>query len=223
MRLSRGSERQARKDAREQLEARWKINSKPSEEGWPSTPLDLERVGGNSTSLNTFDALGRPETMAVRGKRMRIAPREIVRYTIELGNKVRRWRNKKEISGKDVMEILGIALELTNDPAYAAARKAMIRHGLDTGGLKRGFANLRRRHHEPPGLSCAEDIDWYRKAGYSLREAVEYVVANEGIPGTCFSNAVDKVRKAYAEREQFKAEQSRYLDELGVRNPHKRG
>jgi hypothetical protein len=170
------------------------------EEGWPPTPLDLELRGNNSASLNTFDRLGNPVTMAVRGKPMWIAEQEIVRYNVELGDKVKSWKNKKEISGKDVMEILGLALMLTNDPAYAAARKAMIRHRLDTGGLKRAFSNLHRRHHEPPERSCTEDISWYLKEGYSLTEAAEHVVADHGIPGTTFSSTVDKVRKAYAKR-----------------------
>jgi hypothetical protein len=205
----------ARKDARKQLEARWKANCRPSAEGWPPTPLDLEGRGENSANLNTFDPLGNPITMAVSGKRMWIAPRVIVRYCIELGNKVRGWKNKKEVSGEDVMEILEIALMLTNDPAYAAARKAMIRHRIDIGGLKRGLLNLHRRHHEPPERFCTERISWYLKEGYSLREAAEHVVADEGIPGNSFLDAVDKVRKAYAKREQHEAERQQYLHELG--------
>jgi hypothetical protein len=177
--------------------------------------LDLEGRGENSANLNTFDPLGNPITMAVSGKRMWIAPGEIVRYCRELGTKVRGWENKKEISGQDVREILGIALMLTNDPAYAAARKAMIRHRIDTGGLKRGLLNLHRRHHEPPEHLCTKSISWYLKEGYSLREAIEYVVAEEGIPGRSFSDAVEKVRKAYAKREQHEAERQQYLNELG--------
>jgi hypothetical protein len=203
----------ARQDARRQLEARWEAR-KRCKEGWPPTPLDLELRGDNSASLNTFDRLGNPITMAVRGRSMWIAPREIVRYMVELGRKVRSWENKKEISGKDVMEILGIALMLTNDPAYAAARKAMIRHRLDTGGLKRAFSNLQHRHHEPPERRCMQSISSYLKEGYGLREAFEHVVADEGIPGTSFSNAVDKVRKAYPMRKQHEAERQRYLEEL---------
>jgi hypothetical protein len=174
----------------------------------------LERLGENSANLNTFDALGNPITMALRGNSMRIAPGEIVRYNIELGNKVRRWKNKKGFSGKDVMEMLGIALMLTNDPAYSAARKAMIRHRINIGGLKRGLLNLHRRHHEPPERFCTESISWYLKEGYRLREAVEHVVAEEAIPGTSFSDAVDKVRKAYAKREQHESERQKYLKEL---------
>jgi hypothetical protein len=114
----------ARKDARKKLEDRWEKNRGRSEEGWPPTPLDVEGLGENPAKLNTFDPLGNPITMTLRDRSMRIALREIVRYCVELGNKVRRWENKKEASGEDVMEILGIALMLTNDPAYAAARKA---------------------------------------------------------------------------------------------------
>jgi hypothetical protein len=105
---------------------------------------------------------------------------------------VGRWENRKEISGSDVMEILGIAFEVTNNPAYAAARKALIHHKLHTGGLKRALSNLYRRHHEPPEFSSLRRIRWYLRNGYTLREAVEHVAALEGIPGTSFSNAVEK-------------------------------
>jgi hypothetical protein len=57
-----------------------------------------------------------------------------------------------------------------------------------------------------PERFCTECICWYLQERYSLREAVEYVVAEEGIPGNSFSDAVDKVRKAYAKREQHEAE-----------------
>jgi hypothetical protein len=113
------------------------------------------------------------------------------------------------------MEILGIALMLTNDPAYAAARKAMIRHRIHTGGLKHGFLKLHRRHHEPPEHCCADSVSWHIKEGYSLREAAEHVAADEGIPGTSFRDAADKVRKAYARREQHEAERQQYLNDLG--------
>jgi hypothetical protein len=200
-----------REDARQQLQARWEADRKRCKEGWPLTPLDLE---GRNLALNTFDPLGNPLTVALRGKPMWIAPREIVRYIIELSAKVKSWKNKMAISGGEVMEILGLALMLTNDPAYAAARRAMIRHKLDTGGLKRAFVNLQRRHHEPPERSCADSVSWYLKEGYTLREAAEHVVANEGIPGNSFSDAVEKVRKAYARREQHEAERQKYLKKL---------
>jgi hypothetical protein len=203
-----------REETREQLEARWELNSKRSEEGWPQTPLDLEDSDANSARLTTFDALGRPRKMTVRGKGVWIAPREIVRYSMELEKKVGRWKSKKEISGQDVMEILGIAFEVTNDPAYAAARRAMKRHRLHTGGLKRAFVDLHRRHHEPRELACLRRIPWYLENRYNLREAVEHVVANEGIPGPSFSTVVDRVRHAYARREKLNAERLRYLNEL---------
>jgi hypothetical protein len=162
--------------------------------------------------LAKIQQLGNPITMALGGNSMRIAPGEIVRYNIESGIKVRRWKNKKEFSGKDVMEILGIALMLTNDPAYAAAREAMIRHRIHTGGLKHGFLKLHRRHHEPPEHCCADSVSWHIKEGYRLREAAEHVAADEGIPGTSFRDAADKVRKAYARREQHEAERQQYLN-----------
>ena len=120
------------------------------------------------------------------------------------------------------MEVLNLAFILTNHPAYAAAQKAMILHRLDTGGLKRAFTKLLRRHDEPPELSCVlscepfpDNVSWYMEEyGYPLRRAVEHVVADQGIPGTSFSDAVDKVRKAYAKREQYEADRQRYLKEL---------
>jgi hypothetical protein len=142
-----------------------------------------------------------------------VAARATDQYFSEVQAKVQRWN--KEISGDDVMEILELALALTNHPAYEAAREAMILHRLHSGGLRRAFQKLQRRHHEPPEFSCADSVSWYmEEAEYGLRRAVEHVVADLGIPASSFAGAVEKVRKAYAIREQYKAERRRYLEEL---------
>jgi hypothetical protein len=41
----------------------------------------------------------------------------------------------------------------------------MKRHRLHTGGLKRAFVELHRRHHEPPELACLRRIPWYLRNG----------------------------------------------------------
>jgi hypothetical protein len=151
----------------------------------------------------------------------------IEQHFAEQLTKVNTWNKKpsgkdvKEISGEDVMEILEIASMLTNHPAYEAARRALMLHRLDRGGLRRAFLKLRRRHAPPPEHAAADCVDWYRgEFSYGFRRAVEHVVANLGVPGTSFENAVEKTRKAYTRRAQHKAEQQRYLEQLhGLREP----
>jgi hypothetical protein len=138
---------------------------------------------------------------------------------------VRKWERK--LCDEYVMEMLKLATMLTNDPAYESAQKAMIRHRLNKGGLKRAFLKLLDRHHEPPEYACVSSTEpwpdvvtqYMEERGYGLRKAVEHAVADLGIPGTSFADAVDKVRKAYARRKQHEVERQRYLEELhGIRD-----
>jgi hypothetical protein len=201
-----------RDDERQELEARWEENCKRRKAGWPPIPADLELFGDNTArhTTHTFDAQGEPVTKELRGMDAWKNARVMDQYSATLREKVARWINRKEISGEDVMEVLGLALALTNHPAYDAARKAMHLHRLDTGGLKRAFRKLQRRHNPLPEDSCADCVTWYiDEFGYGLRRAVEHVVADLGIPGTSFADAVDKVRKAYRKHEQHAAERQR--------------
>ncbi len=155
----------------------------------------------------------------------------------------------KDISGEDVSEILALAYALTNHPAYEEARKAMILHRL-RGGLRQSFKDLQKRHghhlQQSAISACVvRNVDGYSfideivelhkediaaekprpllghpKARELRRAAVEYLVANLGIPGTSFENAVEMVRKADEMREQLEAQEQQYLEELhGLRDP----
>jgi Transposase DDE domain group 1 len=76
---------------------------------------------------------------------------------------------------------LDLSFALTNDVAYEAARKAMVRHRLSKGGLKRGFLRLLDRHNMPPEHACVlavepepDNITSYMEfGGYGFRRAVE--------------------------------------------------
>ena len=203
-----------RRDAeRRELEARWEENRKRREAGWPSLTGATDQ------------------------------------YSNELCTKVRNWNRKpnkkgkavdaKDINCDDVMEVLALASALTNDPAYTAAQKAMRLHRLDKGGLRRAFQDLllRHGHDQVPDLGSPDTVDghpddvvqqYMGEFGYEFRQAVEHVVANIGMPGTSFADAVDRVRKAYptrdqkafAKREQREADRRQYLEELhGLRDP----
>jgi hypothetical protein len=142
--------------------------------------------------------------------------------------KVRDWKNKKNISGKDVIEILEIAGTLTKHPAYQAAQDALVLHRLHRGGVKRALLKLHDRHVEPPEIIATYTVDIYMKErGYPFRRAVEHVVAEFSVPGTSFDSAVDKVRKAYGKlkkggelnRDKYHAERMEYFAQL--QNPQK--
>jgi hypothetical protein len=209
-----------REDEQLRLAALWSTNCKRWKAGRPPTPED------SVVNIRTCDAEGNPVTVTLRGEHARKARQETDQYFAEQLAMVKNWNKKpsgkdvKEISGDDVMEILKIAGMLTNHPAYAAAREAMILHQLNTGGLRRAFLNLYHRHHEPPEHWVADSVDFHMEEfGYKFRRAVEHTVATWGIPGASFLDAVDKVRKAYARREQHEAEQQRYFGELaGMRD-----
>jgi hypothetical protein len=162
------------------------------------------------------------------------------RYLAELGVKVRKWNRRptkggkdvdaKDISGASIMDALNLAFALTNHPAYEAARKAMRLHRLDRGGLRRAFLKLQRRHgHDQVPclygrlyeLDVHDSVQEYMdEFGYKLRQAIEHIVADVGMPGTSFADAVDKARKDYAKREIHDAERQQYLEELsGHRAP----
>jgi hypothetical protein len=158
-----------------------------------------------------------------RRKRERETPLwdEFDRRFAEQRSKVKGW--KLEIRGEDVMEVLELAFMLTNNPAYESARKAMVLHRLHKGGLKRRF--FRSAQSPPPAgrIACIwpDADDWPNpmtqyvvEEGYGVTRAAEHVVASLGLPGTCFSDAVDKLRKAYAKREKIEAERQRYSNEL---------
>jgi hypothetical protein len=133
----------------------------------------------------------------------------------------------KEISGQDVMAVLEIASMWTNDPAFEAAMQAMRRHRLDAGGLRRGFLALVDRHHTPPEVACVlsngfdpddvtEYIETYKNEtgkDCSVRQAVENVVARQGIPGQSFPSVVERVLDNYRRREQIEAEREQYRNE----------
>jgi hypothetical protein len=210
-----------RVDERGELKVRWEENCKRRKAGWPPTPEVRELLGEGLASYveHRFDEQGNPVTTTLRGDRALIASRKLDQDIAKQHTKVKSWNG--EISGKDVMEVLELAGMLTNDPAYDAAQKAMRVHRLNTGGLKRAFLNLLRRHHERPEYSCIDNVTWYMEEyGFNLRRAVEHVVASQGIPGTSFDDAVDKVRKAYAKRGKHEAERQRYRSELaGQRSP----
>jgi hypothetical protein len=202
--------RRSRDGERERLEALWKTNCKRREEGGWLRPVDWANASAEQQAEIAF-WLARDQRFA------------------ELQAKVEAWPNRKEIAGEDVMEILGISFALTNNAAYEKAQEAMKLHRLDKGGLARAFKTLQRRHREPPEYSCVmsvepepDNVTWYREEfGYSVREAAAHVAADQGIPGTSFDNAVEKVRAAYARRKQLDAEHHRYLGELsGLRDPH---
>jgi hypothetical protein len=222
-----------RADERRELAARWEENCKRGKAGWALTTEELERYGDLAqvtSHILAVDAQGKTVTVTteLRGADARASIAAHKQHLADLRAKVESWNKEtpdkkaKEISGEDVMEVLDLAFVLTNHPAYEAARKALRLHRLDAGGLRRAFLNLQRRHHNDSPVRCAADaIDWYMdEFGYKFRRAVEQVVANEGVPGTCFDDAVEKVRKAYARREQHEAERQQYLEELnGLRDP----
>jgi hypothetical protein len=59
-------------------------------------------------------------------------------------------------------------------------------------------------------------IETYKKEtgkNCSVREAVEHVVADQGIPGPTFETVVRKVFDNYAKREQLEAEREQYRNE----------
>ena len=116
-----------------------------------------------------------------------------------------------------MIEVLELASRLTNHPAYEAAVKAMRLHRLDRGGLRRALHDLQRRHGHIEPHDYAQPIVLYMtELDYSYRQAIEHVVASMGIPGHSFSDAVEKVRKAYPKGDLRKKqrEQELYLEEL---------
>jgi hypothetical protein len=222
-----------RANERLELAARWEKNCERRKAGWPPNPGQLEHYGDLAqvtSHILALDAQGKTVTVTteLRGADARAAIAAHKQHFADLRAKVESWNKEtpdkkaKEISGEDVMEVLDLAFALTNHPAYEAARQAMRLHRLDAGGLRRAFLNLQRRHHDDSPVRCAADsVDWYMdEFGYKFRRAVEQVVASDGVPGTCFDDAVDKVRKAYAKREQHEVEKQRYRAELaGLRDP----
>jgi hypothetical protein len=223
-----------REDEREKLEAAWDANRKRRQAGWwPPTAHDLERLGmdlraaADLWTITFDDAQGNAVTL--RGERAMAEIEAIDRHFDKLRDKVESWNKKvegggrvREISGEDVMGVLEMASALTNDPAYEAAIRAMRRHRLDIGGLRRSFLDLHRRHVVPAEVSCVLSVEpepdpvtrYIEEYGYSVRQAVEHVVADQGINGQSFQSVVDKVLENYAKREQLEAERQRYLNEL---------
>jgi hypothetical protein len=154
---------------------------------------------------------------------------EINQRSTKLRARLDAWENKKDITARDVMEILDLAFALTNNPAFKAAQEAMTRHWLDRGGLRRGglkrmFARVRRFHHEPPERSCAagippepDNVSWYMETfDYNARQAAEHVVAHEGIPGTSFDGAVENVLRARKPKNQkaYEDERQQYWNDV---------
>jgi hypothetical protein len=214
-----GARQETRAERRGHLTKVWKANCKRRREGWPgNTQFSKCRIWD-------FDAQGKPITL--EGESAWKIMRAHDRYLAELQAKVVAWPNRKAISGADVMEILKLCFELTNHPAYEAARKAMILHRLDRRGLKQAFNRLQRRHHAPPEVSCVvgsglEDlggepdcVTWFMEEfGYSKREAVEHAAASWGIPAPTLEKAAEKVRQAYAKRHILRREQEQYWNEI---------
>jgi hypothetical protein len=197
-----------REDERRQLAARWEENYKRRKAGSPSAAIQA-----------------------------------IDEHFAKLRTKVQNWNRKpgkddkvsdvKDISGADVMEVLALAFALTNDAAYEADREAMRLHRLDKGGLRRAFGNLQKRHghDQAPDFYYSPDIvdgqqynivqQYMDEFGFKSRRAIEHVVADLGMQGTSFADAVDKARKAYEKREVHEAERQQYLEELsGLRDPN---
>jgi hypothetical protein len=209
-----GARQETREERRGHLIKQWKANCERRKAGW----LAQDHPNFSAVAYNV-DAEGNltiePAREAMQKTHQRIA---------ELQAKVDRWPNRKELNGQDIIEVLELAFALTNNPAYRAAQDAMGLHRLDRDGLKRAFVNLLRRHFEPPELSAVADsgfedspdsVTWFMEEfGYGLREAVEHVVAADGIPGPTFEAAVEKVRKAYSKRKIHSAEREQYLNEL---------
>jgi hypothetical protein len=223
------------------LERRWKKNSERRKADRPASPNELSKAALSIT--HTFDADGNQVTIERCGAEA-LAERQAMNDRLaELGAKVENWNRKrgkegtvqdlvKNLSGEVVMEILEIAGALTNHPAYEAARKAMVLHRLDTGGLRRAFSKLQRRHGHDRGTPdhlYADDIE--ALIGQQLHaiddnvyendegecsdlQAVEYVVAMFGIEGETFDSVVKRVHKAYTERAEREAHRQQYLKEL---------
>jgi hypothetical protein len=224
------SKRRARRreDERDKLEARWKKNRERRKAGWPVSSTEVEPAVSRT---NTFDADGNQVIIERRGAEALTEHQAINNHSAELCAKVQNWNRKrgkdgkvgdvKDISGEDVIDILEIAGALTNHPAYAAARKALILHRLHRGGLRRAFHKLLHRHGHDQVPDLNDTVQWYMdEFDYNSRRAIEHVVANMGVSGTSFANAVDKTRKAYAKRERHEVERQKYHEELsGRRDP----
>jgi hypothetical protein len=194
-----------REDERRQLAARWEENCKGRKAGSPSDAFQAinEHFAGLRARVQNWNR--KPGDVGKDGK----------------------VKDVKDISGADVVEVLTLAFALTNDPAYEAARKAMKLHRLDKGGLRSAFVKLQRLHghDQVPSLYGLDVHDTVREYmdefGYESLQAIDHIVADVGMPGTSFANAVEKARKAYAKREVYEAERQQYLEELsGRRNPN---
>jgi len=222
-----------REDERRELKKRWQENCKRRKAGWPPTSAELELFGTdlreidhfNFYSTSTFDGQGEPVTIKLRGEEARKASRAMDERLAKMRDSVENWNKKvdggkrvKEISGKDVMEVLEIASMLTDNPAFEAARRAMRLYQLDSGGLRRGFLALRDRHIAPPEVACVlsvepepDNVTWYiEEYGYTKLRAIEHVVANQGIPGASFERVVERVGRNYNKRKQLKDKRQQY-------------
>jgi hypothetical protein len=159
------------------------------------------------------------------------------RNASELEMRVERWNRKngrtvdaKDINGSDVVEVLKLAAALTGHPAYLEVIEVMPLHRLKRGGLRRAFVGLQRRHGHIDQTAVALVVrgfgdndsvieQYMSECGYSFRQAVEHAVADFGVPGHNFGDAVDKTRKAFARRDKLEAEREAYAAELSGLRP----